>query len=70
MKAIICDICRKPTPPPNHYTSGDIAGITINCVLPNLMGCRIIETQKKILDICPDCSEELKQVLRENNLIF
>ena len=72
MKAIICDKCGKPTPPPNHYTSGDIARITINFVLSDFVptGRKIIETQQKDLDICPHCSKELKKILRENNLIF
>ena len=74
MKAVICDRCGRPLPPSNHYTSGDIARITIGFILSDFMpmpkGCKIIETQQKDLDICPDCSKELKKILRENNLTF
>ena len=73
MKTTICNRCGKPIPPPNHYNCGDIATIAINFVLSNpfkpiLLLSNNIET--RYLDICPNCSKELKKILRENNLIF
>lgn len=71
MNAVICDKCEKPIPPLNHYTSGDITKIAINYVLPNPYAPILSNhTQTKNLDICPNCSKELKGILRENNLIF
>ena len=58
-----CDRCKKPIPTLNHYSCGDITTIAINFVLSN-------NTQTKNLDICPDCSKELKKILIENNLNF
>lgn len=71
MHAVICDRCEKPIPPPDHYTRGDITKIAIDYILPNpFMGILSNNTQTKNLDICPDCSKELKKILKENNLIF
>lgn len=71
MKTTICDRCGKPIPPPNHYTRGDITKIAIDYVLPNPYVPIISNnTQTQNLDICPDCSKELRKILKENNLTF
>ena len=71
MKTTICDRCEKPIPPPNHYSCGDITKIAIDYVLPNpYVPILSNNTQTRNLDICPNCSKELKKILRENNLIF
>ena len=71
MKTTICDKCGHQIPPPNHYIRGDITKIAIDYVLPNPFKPILSNnTQTKNLDICPDCSKELKKILKENNLIF
>ena len=71
MNAVICDKCEKPIPPLNHYTRGDITKIAIDFVLPNPFRPVLSNnTETRNLDICPDCSKELKKILRENNLTF
>ena len=71
MNAVICDRCEKPIPSIDHYTRGDITKIAIDYVLPNPYAPMLSNnTQTKNLDICPDCSKELKKILKENNLIF
>lgn len=71
MKTTICDRCEKQIPPPNHYSCGDITKIAIDYVLPNPhVPILSNNTQTRNLDICPNCSKELKKILRENNLIF
>ena len=66
MHAVICDRCEKPIPPLNHYTRGDIIKIAIDHVLPNpFMGILSNNTNTRNLDICPDCSKELKKILKE-----
>lgn len=71
MKTTICDKCGKQIPPPNDYTCGDITKITIDFVLPNPYAPILSNnTQTRNFDICPDCSKELKRILRENNLTF
>ena len=71
MKTTICDRCGQPIPPPNHYTLDDITKITIDYILPNPFKPILSNnTQTRNLDICPNCSKELKKILRENNLIF
>ena len=71
MKTTICDRCEKPIPLPNHYSYGDIIKIAIDYVLPNPYAPILSDhTQTQNFDICPDCSKELKRILKENNLIF
>ena len=71
MKTCICDRCEKPIPPLNHYSCGDITTIAINFVLSNPFKPILSNnTETRYLDICPNCSKELKKILRENNLIF
>lgn len=71
MHAVICDRCEKPIPPLNYYTRGDITKIAIDFILPNpFKGILSNNTNTRNLDICPDCSKELKKILKENNLIF
>lgn len=71
MKATICDRCGKPIPLPNHYSCGDITKIAIDYVLPNPYAPILSDNiQTRNLDICPNCSKELKKILRENNLTF
>ena len=71
MHAVICDRCEKPIPSLDYYTRGDIAKIAIDFILPNpSVGILSNKTETRSLDICPDCSKELKKILKENNLIF
>ena len=71
MKTDICDRCKKPIPPPNHYNYCDITKIAIDYVLPNPYSPILSNyTKTRNFDICSDCSKELKRILRENNLIF
>ena len=70
MHAVICDRCGKIIPSLDYYTRGDIAKIAIDFILPNpFMGILSNKTETRSLDICLDCSKELKKIFKEKKII-